>query len=69
MYGGFYVLLRHSEQGTMVKFVLLYFLLLLQVLSYSFNEAVSFIGIMDVVRRGVALPKHNLVHFPGLEHF
>ena len=41
LFGGFYVLLRHSEQSTMVKFVLLYFLLLMQLLSYSFNEAVS----------------------------
>ena len=41
LFGGFYVLLRHSEQSTMVKFVLLYFLLLMQLLSYTFNEAVS----------------------------
>ena len=41
LYGGFYVLLSQSEQGAVWKFTLLYLILLLQMLSYSFNDSVS----------------------------
>jgi hypothetical protein len=41
LYGGFFVILRHNEQATIWKFIFLYFFLMLQMLSYSFNEAVS----------------------------
>jgi hypothetical protein len=46
IYGGFFVLLRSNEQGNtgsggVVKFVIVYLILLLQILSYTFNTAVS----------------------------
>ena len=47
MYGGFFVLLRSNEQGnagsgTVARFVIIYLILLLQILSYTFNIAVSY---------------------------
>ncbi len=46
IYGGFFVLLRSNEQGNtgsgaVVRFVIVYLILLLQILSYTFNTAVS----------------------------
>ena len=47
MYGGFFVLLRSNEQGNaggsgaVARFVIIYLILLLQILSYTFNTAVS----------------------------
>jgi hypothetical protein len=41
LFGGFYVILRQSEQGAIWKFGLLYFVLLVQMLSFSFDESVS----------------------------
>lgn len=41
LFGGFYVLLRQSEQAAIWKYILLYFVLFVQMISFSFDESVK----------------------------
>jgi len=40
LYGGFYALLQGSEQTSLLKFIIVHAIVLLQLLSYSFNSSV-----------------------------